>query len=121
MKTRSFGPARADFEAVLQAAPSNYSARNGLGWCLKAQGETANAAAAWNQVLMLNPESPEAPESLKGLGLLAFERKDLAKAGSYLTRSLLLDPYDMETRALLEEIVKPADAPGLKAGPAALQ
>ena len=121
LKTRSFGPARADFEAVLQAAPSNYSARNGLGWCLKAQGETAKAAAAWNQVLVLNPESPEAPESLKGLGLLAFERKDLAQAGIYLTRSLLLDPYDMETRALLEEIVKPADATGLKAEPDALQ
>lgn len=121
LKTRSFGPARADFEAVLQAAPSNYSAWNGLGWCLKAQGETAKAAAAWNQVLVLHPESPEAPESLKGLGLLAFERKDLAPAESYLTRSLLLDPYDMETRALLEDIVKPAAATGVKAAPGALQ
>ena len=121
MKTRSFGPARADFEAVLEAAPSNYSAWNGLGWSLKAQGEAARAAAAWNQVLALHPESPEAPESLKGLGLLAFERKDLAQAGSYLTRSLLLDPYDMETRALLEDIVKPADATGVQAAPEALQ
>ena len=113
LKTRSFGPARVDFESVLKTAPSNYSAWNGLGWCLKAQGEPQQAAAAWRQTLALHPESPEAPESLKGLGLLAFERKDLAQAGIYLTRSLLLDPYDMETRALLEEIVKPAEVAGV--------
>jgi Tfp pilus assembly protein PilF len=111
LKTRSFGPAQADFAAVLKTAPSNYSAWNGLGWCLKAQGEPQRAAAAWSQGLALHPESPEAPESLKGLGLLAFERKDPARAAAYLTRSLLQDPYDLETRALLEELLKSPQLP----------
>jgi len=118
---RSFGPARADFEAVLKTAPGNYSAWNGLGWCLKAQGEPRQAAAAWSQGLALNPESPEAPESLKGLGLLAFERKDPTQAAAYLTRSLLQDPYDLETRALLEEVLRPAAATGVRSGSDALQ
>ncbi len=111
LKTRSFAAARADFAAVLRSAPSNYSAWNGLGWCLKAQGAPEQAADAWNQVLALHPESPEAPESLKGLGLLAFERKDLTQAGSYLTRSLLQDPYDLETRTLLEDVLKSPELP----------
>jgi tetratricopeptide (TPR) repeat protein len=121
LKTRSFGPARTDFEAVLKTAPSNYSAWNGLGWCQKAQGEPRQAAAAWSQGLALNPESPEAPETLKGLGLLAFERKDPAQAAAFLSRSLLQDPYDLETRALLEEVLKPAAATGVKSAPDALQ
>jgi tetratricopeptide (TPR) repeat protein len=121
LKTRSFGPARADFEAVLKTAPGNYSAWNGLGWCLKAQGEPQQAAAAWNQGLALNPESPEAAESLKGLGLLAFERKDPAQAAVYLTRSLLQDSYDLETRALLEETLRPGAATGVRSGSNALQ
>jgi tetratricopeptide (TPR) repeat protein len=111
LKTRSFGPARSDFAVVLKSAPSNYSAWNGLGWCLKAQGEPEQAAAAWSQVLALHPESPEAPESLKGLGLLAFERKDPTQAAAYLTRSLLQDPYDLETRALLEDVLNSPELP----------
>jgi Flp pilus assembly protein TadD len=106
LKARAVPEARADFEGALAAWPSNYSALNGLGWCLRAQGEAARAAEAWERVLALHPESPEAPESLKGLGLLAFERGDFAGADRYLTRSVLQNPYDLETRTLLEEVLK---------------
>jgi Flp pilus assembly protein TadD len=106
LKARAIPEARADFEGALAAWPSNYSALNGLGWCLRAQGEAARAAEAWERVLALHPESPEAPESLKGLGLLAFEQGDFARAGHYLTRSVLQNPYDLETRTLLEDVLK---------------
>ena len=98
--------AQADFDGVLKTWPSNYSALNGLGWSLKAQGRTDGAAAAWKQVLGLRPESPETPESLKGLGLIAFERGDAEAADRYLTQSFLQNPYDSETRTFLEDALK---------------
>jgi Tfp pilus assembly protein PilF len=79
---------------------------NGLGWSLKAQGRPEEAAKAWRRVLELRPESPETPESLKGLGLLAFERGDYAQANRYLTRSLLQNPYDAETKTFLEDVLE---------------
>jgi Tfp pilus assembly protein PilF len=95
-----------DFEQVLKTWPSNYSALNGLGWSLKAEGRTEEAAAAWKRVLELRPESPETPESLKGLGLLSFERGDYVQASHYLTRSLLQNPYDSETKTVLEDVME---------------
>jgi tetratricopeptide (TPR) repeat protein len=106
LKTGKPQEARVDFDQVLKTWPSNYSALNGLGWSLKAQGRTEAAAAAWKRVLELRPESPETPESLKGLGLLAFERGDFAQAGRYLTRSLLQNPYDPETKTFLEDALE---------------
>lgn len=106
LKSRDYREAREDFAHALSAWPSDYSALNGLGWSLKALGRPAEAAAAWRQVLDLNPESPEAPESLKGLGMLAFERGDYPEADHDLTQSLLQNPYDQETRTLLGEILK---------------
>lgn len=98
--------AQEDFDQVLKRWPSNYSALNGLGWSLKAQGRTEGAVAAWKQVLRLRPESPETPESLKGLGLIAFEHGDIDGADRYLTQSFLQNPYDQETRTFLEDALK---------------
>jgi tetratricopeptide (TPR) repeat protein len=111
LKARGFPEAREDFERALSTRPSDYSALNGLGWCLKALGRPVDAAVAWQRVLDLNPESPEGPESLKGLGMLAFERGDFPEADHDLTQALLQNPYDQETRTLLGETLKriPAD------------
>lgn len=106
LKTGKHREAQADFDRVLKTWPSNYSALNGLGWTLKAQGRTEGAAAAWEQVLGLRPESPETPESLKGLGLIAFERGDAQQARRYLTQSFLQNPYDPETKTFLEDALK---------------
>ncbi len=106
LKTGKPREAQADFEGVLKTWPSNYSALNGLGWSLKAQGQTAAAAKSWKRVLELRPESPETPESLKGLGLLSFEQGDDAGASHYLTRSFLQNPYDPETRTFLEDALE---------------
>ena len=106
LKAHGYVEAHADFTRVLAEWPSNYSALNGLGWCLKDQGRAPEAAAAWQQVLALNPESPEAPEGLKGLGMLAFEREDYPQADLYLTQALLQNPFDPETRTLLSDALK---------------
>lgn len=98
--------AQADFDRVLKTWPSNYSALNGLGWSLKTQGRTEEAAAAWKRVLELRPESPETPESLKGLGLIALEGGDAGQASRYLTQSFLQNPHDPETRTFLENALK---------------
>lgn len=106
LQARAYREAQADFAAVLAAGPSNYSALHGLGWSLKSQGQAAGAAQAWQQVLELQPENPEAPGSLKGLGTLALDRRDGLAASYYLSRSLLQDPFDPETRTLLESALE---------------
>ncbi len=106
LRTGKIKEAQADFDGVLKTWPSNYSALNGLGWSLKAQGRTDGAAAAWKRVLELRPESPETPESLKGLGLIAFDRGDTEEARRYLTQSFLQNPYDLETQTFLEDALK---------------
>jgi len=106
LKTGKPREAQADFDQVLKTLPSNYSALNGLGWSLKAQGQAEGAEKAWQRVLELRPESPETPESLKGLGLLAFDRGDYAHADRYLTWSLLQNPYDPETKTFLQDALE---------------
>ncbi len=103
------------FEQVLTLRPGNYSAMNGLAWSRKAQGQAEGAITLWERVLAL-PHRPhiEIPESLKGLGMVAFERGDYARASSYLAQSFALDPYDPETEKLLNEAIQklqPAQAP----------
>jgi tetratricopeptide (TPR) repeat protein len=110
LKLGSARKAQADFDRVLKTWPSNFSALNGLGWSLKAQGQTEGAERAWKRVLELRPDSPETPESLKGLGMLSLERGDSSQARNLLTRSFLQNPYDSETKTLLEDTLKTAPA-----------
>lgn len=106
LKTSAPQEAQADFELVLKTWPSNYSALNGLGWSLKEQNQAPAAAAAWKRVLNLRPESPETPESLKGLGMVSFEQGDAGQASRYLTEALLQNPFDPETRTVLEDALE---------------
>lgn len=104
--------AQSDFEKVLLTWPSNYSALNGMAWSLKAQGQAESAVKLWQRVLEL-PHHPhiEIPESLKGLGTVDYERGDYARANLYLTRSALLNPYDAETSALLDDTLRKLAVP----------
>ena len=104
--------AQSDFETVLLTWPSNYSALNGMAWSLKAQGQAESAVKLWQRVLEL-PHHPhiEISESLKGLGMVYYERGDYARANLYLARSALLDPFDAETSALLEETLQKLPPP----------
>jgi Flp pilus assembly protein TadD len=106
LNLRSYQEAREDFERAHTAWPSDYSALNGLGWCMKALGRADEAAEAWGKLLELQPQSPETPECLKGLGMLAFDRGDYLGADHNLTESLLRNPFDQETRTLLNETLR---------------
>jgi Flp pilus assembly protein TadD len=110
--------AQSDFEKVLITWPSNYSALNGMAWSLKAQGQAEGALKLWQRVLEL-PHRPhvEIPESLKGLGTVYYERGDYARANLYLARSALLNPYDAETSALLEETLRKLPLPAGQTSP----
>ncbi|HEY7215586.1 MAG TPA: tetratricopeptide repeat protein, partial [Thermoanaerobaculia bacterium] len=110
--------AQSDFEKVLLTWPSNYSALNGMAWSLKAQGQAEGALKLWQRVLEL-PHRPhvEIPESLKGLGTVYYERGDYVRANQYLARSALLNPYDAETSALLEETLRKLPLPAGQTSP----
>jgi len=99
--------AQSDFERALLAWPSNYSALNGMAWSLKAQGQSAGAAKLWLRVLEL-PHRPhiEIAESLKGLGMVAYKSGDYLAADRYLTRSVLINPFDQEVTTLLESTLE---------------
>jgi len=98
--------AQSMFEGVLAVRPSNYSALNGLAWSRKAQGQAEGAVKLWERVLSL-PHRPhiEIPETLKGLGMVAYERGDYAKASSYLVQSYALNSEDPETEKLLNDAI----------------
>jgi tetratricopeptide (TPR) repeat protein len=104
--------AQSDFEKVLATWPSNYSALNGMAWSLKAQGQGEGAVKLWQRVLEL-PHRPhvEIPESLKGLGVVYYERGDYARANLYLAKSVLLNPFDSESSALLESTLQKLSLP----------
>jgi tetratricopeptide (TPR) repeat protein len=98
--------AQSMFEGVLAVRPSNYSALNGLAWSRKAQGQAEGAVKLWERVLSL-PHRPhiEIPETLKGLGMVAYEHGDYARASSYLVQSYVLNSEDPETEKLLNDAV----------------
>jgi tetratricopeptide (TPR) repeat protein len=104
--------AQSDFEQALLSWPSNYSALNGMAWSLKAQGLPEGAVKHWQRLLEL-PHRPhtEIPESLKGLGMVYYERGEYAQANLYLARSVLLNPYDTETSGLLENTLRRLSSP----------
>jgi Flp pilus assembly protein TadD len=96
--------AQSAFEQALTTWPTSYSALNGLAWSRKAQGQAEGAVTLWRQVVDDLPrvEQMEVPHCLKGLGTVYYERGDYSRANLYLARSVLLDPFDMETAALLQ-------------------
>jgi Flp pilus assembly protein TadD len=104
--------AQSEFQTALRSWPSNYSALNGMAWSLKAQGMPEGAITHWQRLLEL-PHRPhiEVPESLKGLGMVYFERGDYARANSYLARSALLNPSDTETATFLESTLQKLSLP----------
>jgi len=100
------------FEQALVTWPSNYSALNGLAWSRKAQGQTEGAVKLWERVLELpHIEQVEIPESLKGLGMVYYERGDYLRASSYLGQSFTMNPYDPETEKLLNDSLQRLQTP----------
>jgi tetratricopeptide (TPR) repeat protein len=105
--------AQSAFEQALATWPTSYSALNGLAWSRKAQGQAESALAIWHQVVDELPrvDQVEMPDCLKGLGMVYYERGDYAQANRYLARSVMINPLDPETAALLtstlEKLLRP--------------
>lgn len=93
-------------------------------------GEDGKARDEWEMALQLEPEHLA---SLKGLGFLAFRRRDLAAADRHLRAAVARDPRDAGLQTALQRVqtalqAAPAGAPasappengpaGLTAGPA---
>ncbi len=105
--------AQSAFEQALATWPTSYSALNGLAWSRKAQGQAEGALTIWHQVVDDLPrvDQVEIPDCLKGLGMVYYERGDYAQANLYLARSVLIDPFDAETAALLKSTLEKLSPP----------
>jgi Flp pilus assembly protein TadD len=100
------------FERVLAKWPANYSALDGRGWCLKAAGQVEGALRSWSLLLEHRADSVvEAPDALKGIGMVYYERGDYARANSYLAKSLEKNSEDKETMSLLVETARKLSPP----------
>lgn len=107
LKNNSFREAQSDFERALATWPSSYSAINGLAWSRKGLGQSEGALRLWERLLaMPHTTHIEIPESLKGIGMVYFERGDYPRANAYLGRSLVLNPHDQETKRLLDQTLQ---------------
>jgi tetratricopeptide (TPR) repeat protein len=71
------------------------------GKCLYDAGRTADARAAFERVLALDPKNLVA---LKFLGILHAESGDSARAAEYFEHILALDPDDREIRSRIEDV-----------------
>jgi tetratricopeptide (TPR) repeat protein len=105
--------AQSAFEQALATWPTSYSALNGLAWSRKAQGQAEGALTIWHQVVDELPrvDQVEIPDCLKGLGMVYYERGDYAQANRYLARSVMIDPFDAETAALLKSTLEKLPPP----------
>jgi tetratricopeptide (TPR) repeat protein len=105
--------AQSAFEQALATWPTSYSALNGLAWSHKAQGQPESALALWHQVVDELPrvDQMEVSDSLKGLGMVYYERGDYPRANFYLASSVLKNPFDPEASALLQSTLGKLQAP----------
>ena len=107
LKLSSFREAQSYFEQALATWPSSYSAINGLAWSRKGLEQSEGALRLWERLLgMPHTTHIEIPESLKGIGMVYFERGDYLRANSFLARSFVMNPYDQETKELLDQTLQ---------------
>lgn len=71
------------------------------GYYWQAKEHPERAAEAWNKLLNLAPEQPDA---LYGLGLISLQRKRMAEAQAYLTRLQALTPMPRQALQLQQDI-----------------
>lgn len=77
------------------------------GYYWQAKEHPERAAEAWQKLLNIAPEQPDA---LYGLGLIAVQRKQLTEARGYLARLQALQPLPQQARQLEQDIaLSPAD------------
>jgi tetratricopeptide (TPR) repeat protein len=74
---RDFARAGEKFEEALKIDPGNGVAWNGLGWAKLNGGDSDAAKKAFEKAIELDPQNGA---SLNGLGLIAYSRKEFARA-----------------------------------------
>ena len=93
------------FQHLLDLAPDHVNGRVALGVALAATGQTADAKAAFQKAVELEPDNQYA---LRSLGALAARAGD-ADAEQLLRQSLTLDPDDFYARLNLAKLLELSD------------
>ena len=90
-RMRRFDEARRYAVQGLERHPHLASAHDALGRVMADLGDDTQARDEWDFALRLDPSHHA---SLRGLGFLAYKRRDLAGAEQYLARALHANPAD---------------------------
>ncbi|MEO7142028.1 MAG: tetratricopeptide repeat protein [Bryobacteraceae bacterium] len=93
--------ARAIYERVLRADPTQVSAEVNLGTLLIGQGRTAEAMRLWRDALLRNPGMTGARVNL---AVAQYQSGKHSAAAATLRTALQYDPDDQTTRRMLAEI-----------------
>jgi predicted regulator of Ras-like GTPase activity (Roadblock/LC7/MglB family) len=100
-RNRQFDEAHRYALRGLEIHPHLAGAHDALARVLADLGRDAAASDEWQFALRLDPAHQA---SLRGLGFLAYKRRDLAGAESYLARAVRLDPADAGIVAALRRL-----------------
>jgi tetratricopeptide (TPR) repeat protein len=113
-RMRRFDEARRYALQGLERHPHLAGAHDALGRVMADLGDDTQARDEWEFALRLDPSHHA---SLRGLGFLAYRRRDLAAAEQYLARALHVQPKDDGLASALRRVrqelrVAPEPAPG---------
>jgi len=109
--TKSYDQARAMLERARTAGIADPTVETALGGLEQARGSKTAAQAAYERALALDASEARA---LEGLGKIAFENKDVAKAISYYERALEASPQARLAKTLGSLRLEADDVPGAK-------
>ncbi|MEQ1843823.1 MAG: tetratricopeptide repeat protein, partial [Verrucomicrobiales bacterium] len=88
---------------MIKLAPDNALAYANLGVAEHQLGNLLAASGKWGKSLELNPHIAR---NWQTMGLISYERRELALAISCLTRAIHEDPEDPESRLLLAAVIR---------------
>lgn len=96
--------ARAAFETAVTISPDDPLGYRALGSVLRALGDRAAAAEAYEASLAHGASDSARQEALRQLADLAFEARDWGAASGYVERLIAVDPGDTSTRMELADL-----------------
>lgn len=112
LATKGYDAARAMLERARAAGIADPTVETALGGMEEVRGNKTAAQAAYERAIVLDPGEAKA---LEGLGKIAFENKDVAKAISYYEQALEASPQARLAKTLGSLRLEADDVPGAKA------
>jgi tetratricopeptide (TPR) repeat protein len=100
--------ALSSFRRATQLKPDHALAQFNLGQCLKQSGDRAGAIAAFRTVVRTRPYLADAHQNLGALLAASGQKPEALK---YLKQALELNPDDLKTKRLLEEVQTSSEPP----------